>query len=73
MASNNVKDYVRYNKYFDKWINHNDWNVLIVSTRLIHLLINEILKNDPLPLWGFPGIMRQLSQMEHNMVKNPSC
>ena len=26
----------------------------------------------PLPLWGFSGIMKQITQMEHDMVKNPN-
>ena len=47
------------------------------AQRLYNKFIILILKTtdppaSPLPWWGFSGIMKQIIQMKHNMVKNPN-
>ena len=43
-----------------------------VNELSILIIIIIIILYYPLPLWGFSGIMKQIIQIEHNMVKNPN-
>ena len=50
-------------------------NVEILYTWFVYLAIRVLwffFFHYPLPLWGFSGIMKQIIQMEHNKVKNPT-
>ena len=46
--------------------------LIIILLLLLVLLLIIIILYYPLPLWGFSAIMKQIIQIEHNMVKNPN-
>ena len=46
--------------------------LLLLLLLLLVLLLLIIILYYPLPLWGFSAIMKQIIQIEHNMVKNPN-
>ena len=47
-----------------------------IKTLELHYQMIQFLKmiiiNDPLPLWDYSGLMKQIIQKEHNMVKTPN-
>ena len=47
----------------------NELSILIIIMMIIIIII---ILYYPVPLWGFSGIMKQIIQIEHNMVKHPN-
>ena len=65
----NVWTELEFNLYF---VGGASTNKSLNELSILMIIMIIIIIYYPLPLWGFSGIMKQIIQIEHNMVKHPN-